>query len=125
MQVRDSLLFFTFWPLWLADRSSWGPPQSIFFPGVEDSYARFNLGQKVATGAMFGVLSSVDRHQVEEWRGTNGGRGSSIGADGAGAYFRQTWITWPGEIHSPFRASPEGQRFFITREPLAQSIFTL
>jgi hypothetical protein len=56
MPVRVSMPFFTFWPSWVADLSSWGPSQSIFFHRLEDSYARFNLGQKVETGAILWVL---------------------------------------------------------------------
>jgi hypothetical protein len=63
MQGRVSLPFFTFWPFWVAHLSSWGPPQSIFFPLLEDSYARFNLGEKVETGAILGVRHWVDRQR--------------------------------------------------------------
>jgi hypothetical protein len=56
-----SLPFFTFGPSWVAHLSSWGPPQSIFFPRLEDSYARFNLGQRVETGGILGGRHWVDR----------------------------------------------------------------
>jgi hypothetical protein len=41
--------YFTFGPSWVAHLSSWGHPQSIFFPFLEDSYAHFNPGEKVET----------------------------------------------------------------------------
>src|SRR5487761_2636144 len=67
MRGRVSGPIFTFRPFWVADLSLWGPPQSIFFHGLEDSYARFNPGQKVATGAMFGVWRGVDRGRCGSW----------------------------------------------------------
>jgi hypothetical protein len=39
----------------VAHLSSWGHPQSIFFHGLEDSYAEFNLGERVKTGGILGV----------------------------------------------------------------------
>jgi hypothetical protein len=72
--------FFTFGPSWVAHLSSWGRPQSIFFPLLEDSYAEFNLGQTVATGAILGVGGFATG--VEDWQGTNVSRESWVGAGG-------------------------------------------
>jgi hypothetical protein len=67
MQGRVSLPFFTFRPSWVAHLSSWGRPQSIFFPLLEDSYARFILGHKVATGAILAGRHWVDRQKCGGW----------------------------------------------------------
>jgi hypothetical protein len=66
MPVGVSLPFFTFGPSWVAHLSSWGPPQSIFFHGLEDSYGHFNLGQRVETRGILGVVRGLDR---QKWWG--------------------------------------------------------
>jgi hypothetical protein len=58
MPVGVSMPFFTFGPSWVAHLSSWGHPQSIFFPLLEDSYAHFNLGQMMETRGILGVGGS-------------------------------------------------------------------
>jgi hypothetical protein len=58
MHVRALLPVFTFGPSWVAHLSSWGHPQSIFFPLLEDSYAHFNLGQMMETRGILGVGGS-------------------------------------------------------------------
>jgi hypothetical protein len=55
MHVLALLPFLTFGPSWVAHLSSWGHPQSIFFHHLEDSYARFNVGDKVETGGILCV----------------------------------------------------------------------
>ena len=78
-----SMPFFTFWPSWVADLSSWGHPQSIFFPLLEDSYANFNLGQTVETRGILGVgwiatrVEDGRRHRrqsrIMDWRNSSEG----------------------------------------------------